>query len=209
MTNRVGLSRAHALLGAFLLGLLVHCTNVGEFVWVDSYRDALARSRAPYVISPGDLIAVRVWNQEAMSARVRVRIDGMVSLPLLNDIEAAGLEPPTLAKRLEVKLKDFIVNPLVTVALEEPAPLEISIVGEVDRPGVYRVDQDVGVLNAIASASGLTRYAHRDRIFVLRRVAGSQDAAPTRIRFTYDALSRVEGVAAKFRLRRGDVIVVE
>ena len=202
--------RAQALVAAIVLGAQFHCGSVGEFVWVDSYKEATATTGTRYVIAPGDLVAVRVWNQEAMSARVRVRADGMVSLPLLNDVEAGGLEPPVLAHRVQVKLKDFMVNPVVTVALEEPAPMEISVVGEVDKPGVYRMEQDVGVLNAIASASGLTHYARRDRIFVLRRVsAAGEGSVPTRIRFTYEALAHVEGAAARFRLRKGDVVVVE
>jgi polysaccharide export outer membrane protein len=203
------MTRSRRLLVAVTFAGLACCSSVGEYVWVDKYVEPAAQSHDVYLIAPGDLINVRVWNQESMSARVRVRPDGRVSLPFLNDVTAAGLEPPTLARDLQSRLKELIVKPVVSVAVEEAAPLEVSVVGEVSKPGVYRME-NAGVLNAIASAGGLTQYADRDRIFVLRRPPSDKaDAAPTRIRFTYEALSRVEGVAARFRLRKGDVVVVE
>jgi polysaccharide biosynthesis/export protein len=189
-----------------LFALALACSHVGEFVWVDAYQERERHDPAVYVIQPGDLLAVRVYNQEGMSGRARVRADGRISLPFLNDVDVAGVEPPTIGKRLQVKLKEFMVNPVVTVSLEEPAPLEVAVVGEVVRPGAYVVDRDAGVLNALAKASGFTEYARRDRIFVLRADAAR---APARIRFTYEALAHAEGAAARFRLRRGDVIVVE
>jgi len=207
MSRAVGRYRAFLVAVATLTG---GCTHLGEYVWIDAYKQPPVDATAAYAISPGDLISVRVWNQEAMSARVRVRADGMISLPFVNDVQAAGLEPSVLARRLQTRLKEFIVNPVVTIALEDAAPLEISVLGEVSKPGVYRMEQNVGVLNVLAAASGLTQYAARDRIFVLRRTDPVNDAAPPlRIRFTYEALSRVEGSAAKFRVRKGDVVVVE
>ena len=197
--------------GLFLATLAVAgCRGVGEYVWVDAFKDEVPAPKPTYVISRGDLVAVRVWNQETMSGRARVRHDGMISLPFVNDVEAAGLEPAALARRLQARLKEFIVNPVVTVSLEEPAPLEVSVVGEVTRPGVYRVDPDAGVLKALANAGGLTTLAGRDRIFVLRHEEGGNGArSAVRIRFTYEALAHAMGPATRFRLRSGDVVVVE
>jgi polysaccharide export outer membrane protein len=90
--------------------------------------------------------------------------------------------------------------------VEEFAPFEISILGEVARPGMYRVEGDATVLNALALAGGVTQLADRDRIFVLRY---DDPQAPTRIRFTYRALTQAEANAARFRLRQRDVLVVE
>lgn len=179
--------------------------DVGQFVWSDAYN-ARAPANTRYVIRPGDLLKVSVWNQDSLSGRARVRPDGVISLPLVNDVVAAGEEPSRLAERIQAKLKEFVVDPNVTVAVEEPAAFEVSIVGEVTRPGVYRVEGDATPLKALALAGGLTQLADRDRIFVLRY----DDAqVPTRIRFTYRALTQVEGVAAKFRLQQRDVLVVE
>jgi polysaccharide export outer membrane protein len=198
-----------ALAVAAAIVSLVACRGVGEYVWVDAYKEPPAGPSSGYVVAPGDSISVRVWNQESMSGRVRVRQDGKVSLPFVNDIQAAGLPPEALAQRLQDRLKEFVVKPIVTVSLEEPAPLEVSVVGEVTHPGVYRMDQYASVLRALASAGGLTQFASRDRIFVLRRGATTGDAAVVRVRFTYEALERAEAPAARFRLRAGDVVVVE
>lgn len=206
-TRRGGLAAA----GLGLLLLAAGCRQIGPFVWVDQVDDPAPVARdGSYVISSGDVVNVGVWNQDGMSARTRVRPDGMISLPFVNDVRAAGLEPPALAKVIQAKLKDFIVNPVVTISLEEPAPFEVSVVGEVARPGVYRLDPDSGVLKALASAGGLNDVADRDRIFVLRRAPTATDPAHTlRIRFTYEALAHLTGKAGKFRLRSSDVVVVE
>lgn len=202
--------RSFAITVAALVGAAAGCQHIGQYVWVQDYKDAGAAPKAGYVISRGDSISVRVWNQDTMSGRARVRSDGMISLPFVNDVEAAGVEPGVLAQQLQVKLKQFVVNPIVTVSLEEPASLDVSVVGEVAHPGVYRMEQNAGVLRALAAAGGLTQFAGRDRIFVLRHADGPGAAvAPIRIRFTYEALAHVEGPAARFRLLPGDVVVVE
>jgi polysaccharide export outer membrane protein len=197
------------LVCAAVAGLTVGCSHVGEFVWVDAYKQPPPPSSA-YVISPGDLIGVRVWNQEALSSKVRVRQDGMITLPFVNDVPVAGLEPVVCAKRLQARLKEFIVNPVVTVTLEEQAPLQISVVGEVNKPGVYSFEREPSVLNVLAACGGLTDMARRDRIFVLRDAQQPGGEHQTvRIRFNYEALLHVEGAAGKFRLRKGDMLVIE
>ncbi len=186
------------------------CRSVGEYIWVDDVPVEQPRpSGDDYVIAVGDVINVRVWNQEAMSGRVKVRSDGKISLTFLNDVEAAGSQPAVLARRIQTRLKDFIVNPVVTVSLEDQRAVQVSVLGEVARPGVYTVELNAGVLNAIAAAGGMTAYASRDRIFVLRRAFWSDSPKPARIRFTYQALSQVQGRAATFRLKGDDVVVVE
>jgi polysaccharide export outer membrane protein len=129
-----------------------------------------------------------------------------VSLPFLNDVEAAGKTPVQLAGELESGLKSVILNPKVTVAVEESKPptLSISVLGEVARPGLESLEPGAGVAQALAAAGGLTVFAHKDRIYVVRR-----GARPTRIHFTYAALTRSIGRAPSFRLRTGDVVVVE
>jgi polysaccharide biosynthesis/export protein len=183
--------------------LLSACSHTGPFVWADQYT-APDPNAPGYIIATGDLLAVRVWNQEGMSARVRVREDGKISLPFLNDVMAAGYTPNVLSSQLQTRLKDFIANPVVTISLEEPRPFSVPVMGEVVRPGPYVLEQSAGVLHALAAAGGLGEYAHRDRIFVIR-----QKPAPARIRFTYEALTTAVGKAAAFRLQSGDVVVVE
>ena len=127
-----------------------------------------------------------------------------MTLPFLNDVVAAGLSPPALTRDLQVRFKQFINAPLVTVGVEEAPPSPISVMGKVAKPGQFSFEPGSGVAQALALAGGLNDFAHRDRIYVLRR-----EAEPVRIRFTYEKLTRAEGKAATFSLREGDVVVVE
>ena len=162
-----------------------------------------------YRIAPGDVLAVRVWNQDSMSdAHARVRDDGKISVPFLQDVDVAGTTPSELSQRLQTKLKTYVVNPVVTITVEEVRALRVSVLGEVSKPGQYALDRGAGVLAALAAAGGLTDYAHRDEIFVLRNTPG-EARGPTRIRFRYSVLVAGERPAASFRLKPDDVVVVE
>lgn len=191
------------------LALTLGCASAGKFTWVDELPLPPAAPVTPraYLIAAGDLVSVRVFNQENMSARERVRPDGKVSLPFLNDVLAAGLTPNALAAQLQTRFKDYINNPIVTVSLEEQRPLAVPVTGEVVRQGVIPLEPGSTVLQALSAAGGLTDYGGRDRIYVLRPQGRGE--APLRIRFTWKGLSRAEGRAGTFLLQHGDAIVVE
>jgi polysaccharide biosynthesis/export protein len=174
------------------------------FVWVDEWREPGPVSKGDYVIGIGDLLNVLVWDQEKMSARVRVRSDGRVSLPFLDDVPAAGTTPVALARSLEGRLKPFIVTPQVTVVVDEAKPLSVSVLGQVNQPGLFNLDPGAKVAQALAAAGGLKDFARKDRIFLLRTGDGT-----TRIRMTYDDVTAGTGRAFSLRLRSGDVVVVE
>ena len=180
------------------------CAETDRYVWADQLPPVQAPADHPYQIVPGDLLSIRVWNQESLNTRTRVRDDGRISILFLNDVLAAGRAPNALAAELQTRLKDFIVSPVVTVSVEEPRLSSVSVLGEVTHPGVYPIDSGAGVLHALAAAGGLNEYARPDRIFVLRQGSGVE-----RIRFTYQGLSRAQKEAAAFRLKSGDVVVVE
>jgi polysaccharide export outer membrane protein len=197
--------RCRALAVSIALSWLAGCATSGAYTWVYDYKDPPAPpTPGGYTIQPGDLLQVRVFNQPDMSARVRVREDGKISIPFLNDVTAAGFTPNALAQQLQGRLKDYINAPVVTVSLEEARPFSVAVMGEVSKPGVYPVPTNAGVLQALAAAGGFTQYASRDRIFVVRDVPER-----ARIRFNYDDLSLAQGKAATFRLRPGDTVVVE
>ena len=200
-------------LGALLAcaAVAAGCGHPGKFIWVEEVPSSMVAPAVGSTIAPGDVIGVRVWNQDANSVdRARVREDGRISMPFLNDVEVSGMEPAELAKRLEVKLKSFIVNPVVTVVIQERRPTRVAVVGSVARPGVYEVEQRSGVLVAIAAAGGMTPFAASDRIFVLRNAYWADgDPAPGRIRFRYADLIHGKAPAATFQLRAGDTVVVE
>jgi polysaccharide biosynthesis/export protein len=184
--------------------LLTSCRHAGAYVWADDYAET---PREPtYQIVTGDLLSIRVLNHDELSARVRVRSDGRITVPYVQDLSAAGLTPPALADNLRDELTEFVNRPFVTVTVEEPRPATVSVTGEVIRPGIYPFDPPAGVLQALASAGGLTQFAHDDSIFVVRR---NSDGTPVRIRFRYQALAHVEGRAGSFSLQRNDLVVVE
>jgi len=183
----------------------------GTFIWAEAVPRSIAAQDISPAIASGDVISVRVWNQEANSVdHVRVRDDGRISMPFLNDVEVAGTEPQDLSRRLEVKLKAYIVNPVVTVVIHERRPTRVAVLGNVVRPGIYELDARSGVLTALAAAGGPTPFAASDGIYVLRKGYWSDgDPAPVRIRFRYRDLLRGVAAAANFQLKAGDAVVVE
>ena len=216
MASRFSGSRIATLGGAWSiaasLALLAGnsgCSGSRPYVWVSQVP--LERFNGPVEdrIGVDDLISVRVYGQEPMSARGHVRPDGTLSIPLLGDVPVAGKRPSALGRELEEQLKQrgFVVAPSVTVAIEETAPLRVTFVGEVRRPGTIKLEAPVGVVQGIANAGGLTEFASGNRIFVVR--TGGQVGEVQRIRFRYDDLVGGEPHATAFRLRSGDVVVVE
>lgn len=195
-----------------LLAVVAGCGRSRDAVRAQGLPAEPPPSRTEYRIARGDVLSVRVWNQESMSIeRTRVREDGKISVPFLQDIDVDGLTPAELSERLQAELKTYVVTPVVTVALEEARPLRISVVGHVVRAGTYDLDRGAGVLHALAAAGGLGDFADKERIYVLRSDHRGDTVAspPARIRFAYRSLTRGDGPAAAFRLRTGDVVVVE
>ena len=96
-----------------------------------------------------------------MSARERVRQDGKVSLPLVGDVQAAGLASSMLAEQVKTRLKGYLATPVVSVTVEETRGLSVPVLGEVSRPGQYTLEKGSGVLEALAAAGGFTDFAHR------------------------------------------------
>ena len=197
-------ARAARWLGACAAALLCACAPSGPFVSVEDFTKADPPETASYLIQDGDLIRIQVWNQDAMSTRARVRSDGQISVPFLKDVAVAGKTPAALGTELEKMLKDYVNNPVVYVVVEESRPATVSVIGEVTRAGIYPLDTGGGVAQALAAAGGLTAFAHKSRIYVVR-----SGPPPARIRFDYGALVEATGPAAAFRLRPGDVVVVE
>ncbi len=189
-------------------GALAGCAAVGPYVWVDDVPPAEVAepARRDYTINTGDLLMIRVYNQDAISTRTRVRPDGKIAVPLAGEVDAVGRRPVELAKEIEAQLKPFVVAPAVVVSVDEVQAVQVSVLGEVTRPGVFPIEPGVGVLQALALAGGITRFAHPDRIFVLRKRLAE---APLRIRFTYEMLSSGSPRASSFVLLPGDIVTVE
>lgn len=189
------------LLATTLLG----CAGAGQYVWFrempPSERSALA---GDYVLGIGDSLSIRVYEQEGVSGDVKVRRDGKIALPFAGELVAAGKRPLELSQEIEVRLKQFIVSPRVTVNVATAQPITVTVVGEVARIGTVTLEPPARLVEALAQSGGPGEFADKSRIFVLR-----QFPAYRRIRFTWDAVLRNENGAAAFPLRTGDVVVIE
>ena len=185
--------------------LLTACASgTGGAIPVAQYKDEPDLGTGEYIIAVGDMRGIQVFDQPQISGRMRVRTDGRISLPFVNDVQAAGKTPVKLGAELEAGLKAMVLNPKVTVVVEESRPLTISVLGEVSKPGTQTYERDSGVAQALAAAGGLTNFAKKDRIFVVR-----SNPKPVRIHFTYEDITRKVGPASVFRLKPGDVVIVD
>ena len=182
--------------------LLTGCASSGQYVWVNDYSEPPAEKGI--LLAPGDVINIRVYQQPDMSTKTRIRSDGKVSMPFLNDVDAAGQAPQQFAAQLQKRLKDYLSSPMVTVSLDEPRPNTIPVTGEVNKPGIFSLEPGAGLLAALAASSGLSPFASTDRIFVIRQLP-----APARIRFSYKELQNGDLRSVSFQLRQGDAVVVE
>jgi polysaccharide export outer membrane protein len=181
------------------------CSSAGTFVWYHELpKSDWGAHTGEYVIGVGDTITIRVYDNEPLTTHGKIRSDGRLAIPFAGDVVVAGKRPSDLSKELEVRFKEFIVSPRVTVNIDESRPLQISVVGEVAHAGALALDPSANILQAIAQAGGPGQYSNKSKIFVLRQFPQFR-----RIRFTYDALIHNEGNAATFPLRTGDVIVLE
>lgn len=178
------------------------CGTTGPYVWADSLP-AQAGEGDAVTISDGDVIQVRVFNQDPLSTRERVRSDGKIAMPVIGEVMARGKRPAELAKEIQGRLKSVIVAPSVTVTLEQAADLKVSVLGEVRNSGIFQLDPGSNVLVALAAAGGLSDYADSDKIFVIRK------SLPQRVRFRYKDLRSADPKSVKFTLQPGDVVVVE
>lgn len=156
-------------------------------------------------IGPEDVLDIAVWNNPAMSRTTPVRPDGMISLPLLNDVQAAGLTPMELRDVIAKKLTDYLPNPEVSVIVREVNHFKVSVLGEVRKPGRYDFKGQATVLDAIALAGGLSDFASRSRIVILRKDA---NGATTRIPVNYNKIVSASTDQDDLRLDPGDIVLV-
>jgi polysaccharide export outer membrane protein len=156
-----------------------------------------------YKIGPEDVLAVSVWKNEAMSKVLPVRPDGMISLPLLDDIQAAGLTPMQLRDVLANKLAEYVPSPAVSVIVNDVRSFKVSVIGEIVKPARYELKSRTTVLDILALAGGFTQFASRSKIVILR----SEGTARKRIAFNYNKV--VNGADDEnIALVSGDIVLV-
>jgi polysaccharide export outer membrane protein len=163
-----------------------------------------AVSDPDYKIGAQDVVRIDVWKEPEISRITPVRPDGRISLPLLNDVQAAGLTPTQLAGIISEGLKKYITNPQVTVGVTEINSRRIYVTGEVTKPGAFPLQPNMTVLQALTSSGGFTQFAKIKGIYVLRAEDGKQVKHP----FNYKEIVSGKHPELNIVLQTGDVIVV-
>jgi polysaccharide export outer membrane protein len=157
-----------------------------------------------YVIGPGDVLGIVFWREKELSGDVAVLPDGRITLPLLNEIQAAGLKPEELRVRIMDAAKRFVTDPTATVVVRQVNSRRVFITGMVSKPGPYPLYQTITVLQLIATAGGLLEYAKGDEIIIIRPEHGRQIS----FSFNYKEVSRSKSLGQNIELKPGDTVVV-
>jgi polysaccharide export outer membrane protein len=188
------------ILLVILFLLAMGCRSTGS---VPATHD-MQTDDSPYHIGPSDVLDISVWENEALSRTVVVRPDGMISLPLLNDVRAAGLTPEQLRTELATRLQEYIPNVEVSVIVNAVNSMKVSVLGEVGSPGRYPFESHMTVLDALAVAGGLKDFAARKRIVIMRQEGQERK----HLYFNYDKVMARDGTAGNFELRPDDIVFV-
>ncbi len=172
----------------------------------DTFRptDTASPATPEYRLGPEDVIEVFVWKQPELTTTVVIRPDGRISLPLTNELEASGKTAVQLQKEIAERLQEYITKPIVNVIVKQVNSLKISVLGEVRKPDVYRIKNQVTVLDAIAMAGGFTDLARPNRVIVIRNAR----YGPQRIKINIKQLVADES-KAPFYLQPLDTVYVE
>lgn len=168
-------------------------------------ESALALSVSEYRIGPEDVLDIAVWKNSELTRTVPVRPDGMISLPLINDVPAVNLTPLELRDMLVKKLEEYIPSPQVSVIVAAVHSFKVSVLGEVGFPGRHEIRSGTTVLDALAMSGGLREFASRGRIVVMRQ---DSKGGKKRLPFNYDHAITEGGESENFSLRPGDIVVV-
>ena len=157
-----------------------------------------------YVIGAEDVLSVYVWKEPDMSKSVPVRPDGMISLPLVGEVKAAGYTPVQLQDVLAEAMKKYVSDPQVTIVVDKVSSLSFNIVGEIGRAGYYPLTRRMTILDAIAMAGGFKDFAKTKKIYVLRTVNGTEQRLP----FNYKEVIKGKNSQQNIELQPRDTIVV-
>jgi polysaccharide export outer membrane protein len=157
-----------------------------------------------YRIQPGDILIVSVWKEQDLQAEVLVRPDGGMSFALAGDLQAAGRTVEELRSAVNERLKKYIPDPAVTIAVKQIGGNRVYVLGKVNRPGEFPFSQPIDVMQALSLAGGATSFAALDDIRILRREQGRQTA----LRFRYSEVERGQKLEQNILLRSGDTVVV-
>jgi polysaccharide export outer membrane protein len=155
-----------------------------------------------YVIGPEDVLDIFVWKEESLTKTVPVRIDGNISLPLVDDVQASGLTPLQLKEELTEKLRGFVDNPTVTVTVKEANSYRVFISGEVKQPGIVHIRSEVTLVNLIIMVGGFTEWANKRKILIITKENGKEK----RITANYNKI--IDGDIPDIVIKPGDTVII-
>jgi polysaccharide export outer membrane protein len=155
-----------------------------------------------YVIGPEDVLDIFVWKEESLTKTVPVRIDGKISLPLLDDVQAAGLTPLQLKEEITKRLSGFVDNPTVTVTVKEANSYRVFISGEVKQPGIVRIRSEITLVKLIIMAGGFTEWANKRKISIITKENGKEK----RITANYNKI--IDGDKPDIIIKPGDTVII-
>jgi polysaccharide export outer membrane protein len=165
----------------------------------------IAADSDSYVIGSEDVLYIHVWGEEkTLSKQVTVRIDGKISMPLVDDIQATGLTPLQLKGKLTERLKDFVEAPNVTVIVMEANSFKVYVSGQVKTPGVLRLRNETSLAQAISMVGGLTEWANQSKIIIIRK----EDGKEKRFTINYKNIINGKDLKSNIILKAGDTIIV-
>jgi polysaccharide export outer membrane protein len=164
---------------------------------------------AEFLLGPEDVLEIAVWKNQDLTKTVVIRPDGLISIPIVGDIQAAGLSANELAQRIAERFRQFVQNPAVSVNVKELNSYSVYVAGEVAKPGKFQLKSYVTVLQAISMAGGITEFAKKNRIQVVRiRPNGNHKLVETHIPVRYEKLIDGKSESGNILLLAGDTVVV-
>lgn len=167
-------------------------------------QTSFAAETEKYLINPGDVLDISVWNEEALKREVRVLPDGSIGFPLAGAVAASGRSVEDLKKELTEKLTEYIAEPVVSIAVKAAEGNAVYVTGQVKAPGKFIMTEPMNVMQVLSLAGGLTPFAAQDDIVILRKNAKGAES----IKFEYSDLEDGKRLNKNHVLKSGDVIVV-
>jgi len=194
-------------IGAFLLLVITNMAYPQADKEILSKKEAQAEvavDGGQYMIGPEDVLYIHVWKEEALTRTVPVRMDGKISLPLIQEVKAAGLTPLQLKEVLMRKFKEFIENPIVSVTVTEVNSYKVYVIGQVKNPGLQRLRSETTVTQIIVMAGGFTEWANQKKIVVVRK----EDGREKRIKVNYKKIMNGGNPGLDVTLKAGDTVII-
>ena len=192
--------KIQALIQLTLLVLLSGCGAGGR-----PLAELTAQQEAgQYVVQSGDTLAVNVWGEPRLSGEVFVREDGNFTLQLIDDVQAVGKTPKQISVEVTERLQKFIPAASVSISVQQTAPIRYFLSGQFNKPGEYRSDKKITLLQAVATGGGFAPFADESSITLIRRTADSKE-----LRYALDYNRVIDGREPNPELKNGDIVAVK